>query len=438
MSHESFTATKTIEQGTGLSRAHTEGAVFRVRVSSNLEESHEIRPDAPQPLYVGSSGACDIRVPDRAVSRRHLSLQVTGPNLRVVDLESTNGTFVNGIRIESALLRGGERLLIGSTGLEIEIVHSNVIANLWPADRFGRVLGPSAAMRQLFPVLSRFAASDVPVVIEGEPGTGKGLVAEAIHEASERKDGPCEIVPCSTVTPTDLDLLLFGERRVDGTETRGLFDETAGGTLIFDEIVDLPPLIQARLLRVLERKEIARVGSLSFIPVDVRIIATTQSNIEDAVERGRFREDLFLRLSIGRLLLPPLRSREGDVWALAQAFWSQLSKEPLPSDLLSDHVGYRWPGNVRELYNVVGRLAVGSRSDTSNTTLPMAALERAISETIDLDLSFSHARTEFVALFERCYVQRALAAHKGNVSRAAAASGIARRYFHILKQRHKD
>jgi DNA-binding NtrC family response regulator len=252
----------------------------------------------------------------------------------LVDLDSTNGTTVNGVRVGSAFLKGGERVGLGGTELFVEVGEAAVRAKLWPADRFGRVIGQSPAMRQIFPVLQKLAASAVPVIIEGETGVGKGLVAEAIHDASERKEGPCFVVECTSLDPKLLEVRLFGEVN-QGTDQRGLFDEAAGGTLVFDEIAELHPLLQAKLVHAIERSQICRVRGVNWLPIDVRIIATTQRNLEAEVEHGRFREDLFYRLNVGRVRLPPLRQRAGDVHLLANELWGQLSQTPSPADLIS-------------------------------------------------------------------------------------------------------
>jgi DNA-binding NtrC family response regulator len=372
------------------------------------------------------------------VSRRHVAFELTATSLRVEDLDSTNGTYVNGIRVRDAFVSGGEVLHLGSTALRIEQGPANPSA-LSPGLAFGKVQGASREMRRLYPLCERLAASDVPVLIEGETGTGKEVLAESIHEASSRSQAPFIVLDCTAIAPSLIESVLFGHERgaFTGATARqtGVFEEADGGTLFIDEIGDLDVSMQPKLLRAIERAEVRRVGSTQWIRISVRILSATRRNLDAEIEAGRFRDDLFHRLAVGRIELPPLRARRGDVSLLVEAFCAQhgVRSDSIPAELRSSWERAPWPGNVRELRNAVARfLALGEFSELASSS----AIEGDLtSQIIDSDLPFVIARQRVVEDFERRYVARVLAAHGGNISRAARASGIARRNFQILRAR---
>jgi DNA-binding NtrC family response regulator len=303
-------------------------------------------------------------------------------------------------------------------------------------------------MTALQPLFARLAASDVPVVIEGETGTGKEVLAEALHAAGRRADGPFVVFDCTAVPPSLLESALFGHERgaFTGalTQRRGAFEEAHGGTLLLDEIGELDLALQPRLLRAIERSEVQRVGASHWLRVDVRILAATRRDLDGEVRAGRFRDDLFFRLAVGRIKLPSLRRRTGDVAALARHFWGILGGDglPLPEGLVERLEAHAWPGNVRELKNAIARyLAVGELPPACSQNAPTACFPRdphaedAIDRVLAKDLPLPKARAQVVEEFERRYLARALDRHGGNVSRAAAASGLALRYFQLLKAR---
>jgi two-component system, NtrC family, response regulator HydG len=313
------------------------------------------------------------------------------------------------------------------------------------AGGLGRIVGESPAMRRLFPLCEKLAASALPLIVEGETGTGKGLLAETLHDIGRRKDEPFLVLDCASLEDGSVELLLFGEEWRTGASVelqRGVFEEAGAGTVLIDAITELPLAVQARLLHVLERNEVCRVGGDAWIHVSARVIATSHKNVKREVELGRFREDLFFRLAATRIELPPLRDRQGDVALLATHFWHQLAagSDP-PADLLAPFDGYAWPGNVRELQSLVARKVTlgdveGLRSEP--TSVPASPLDAtAFERVLEMDLPFSEARERVLAEFERCFVARVLAKHGGNVSRAAAASGVGRRYFQILRTRSR-
>ncbi|HEY8040887.1 MAG TPA: sigma 54-interacting transcriptional regulator [Polyangiaceae bacterium] len=428
-------------------------AAYVLRAVEGPDAGRTLTLDGSRPgrLLIGSSPSCDFRLIDPQVSRRHCAVEATPRGLRVVDLGSTNGTWAGRTAIVDAYVAGGDWLRLGATTLTIEVAAPSQPLVLSSAMRFGRVVGASPGMRKLYPLCERLAASDAPVVIEGETGTGKELLAEALHEEGPRAQGPFAVFDCSAVPPSLVESTLFGQERGASTARQGLFEAASGGTLLIDEIGDLDPSLQPRLLRVLERGEVQRVGGDRWIAVDVRVLATTRRDLDAEVQAGRFREDLYHRLAVARIELPPLRARQGDVGLLVRHFWRKLDldDQPLPDDVVARFETYAWPGNVRELRNAVARrLALGDLAPAPGapgTTLPRPSAPRPataapskddfMSRVLARDLPLPRARHEVVDEFERRYVERVLQRHDGNVTRAANASGIARRYFYAIKNR---
>jgi DNA-binding NtrC family response regulator len=294
-------------------------------------------------------------------------------------------------------------------------------------------------MRRLYPLCEKLAAADVPVVIEGETGTGKEVLAESLHEQGPRARGPFMVFDCTAVSPTLVEAELFGHERGAFTGAhaarKGILEEANGGTLFIDEIGDLDLSLQPKLLRAIQRGEFRRVGSDRWTQIDVRILAATRRDLDHEVQAGRFRDDLFFRLAVARIELPPLRRRHDDVSLLAKAFWQEFGgKGRLPEPLLRRWDGYDWPGNVRELYNEVARYAaLGELADVERAT-PSKAKDALFEDTL-LEMPYARARENVIAKFERIYVDGVVKRYGGNVSHAAAASGLALRYFQLLRAR---
>jgi transcriptional regulator with GAF, ATPase, and Fis domain len=318
----------------------------------------------------------------------------------------------------------------------------------------------------------RLAASDIACTIEGETGTGKEQLAEAIHEMSPRARGPFVVFDCTAVPGNLMESALFGHEKGSFTgaaSTRhGVFEQADGGTLFIDEIGDLDLALQPKLLRAIQRGETQRVGGSGWMKTNVRILAATRRDLDKEVQAGRFRDDLFFRLAVARIELPPLRERGGDVELLARSFWASLGPKagPFPTEFLERYRGHPWPGNVRELLNTVVRWQAlgemglseglpapamtmpppapsGSVSPSGTVTLPPLPppplMPTAMSVPVDFvarlikeDVPFSKARQLAALDFERRYVQAVLEKFGGNVTKAAQASGIGRRYFHML------
>jgi DNA-binding NtrC family response regulator len=423
------------------------GALYVLTVVAGPDAGRRITVDESTPtLLVGASPACALQLTDRSVSRRHAAFEWTEGALRVTDVGSTNGTFVRDLRVGDAFLEGGESVRLGETEVAVTRAGAATAAAPPATDRFGRLVGESPELRRLYPMLHRLAVTEVPVIIEGETGTGKELLAEAIHESGPRANRPFVVFDCTAVPPTLAEAALFGHERgafTGATQTRrGVFEEASGGTLLIDEIGDLDPGLQPKLLRVLERRQVRRLGGDRPVPVDVRLMAATRRDLDKEVQAGRFRDDLFFRLAVARVELPPLRRRRGDVTVLARHFWSELGgADAPPAALLARLEAYPWPGNVRELRNAIARhLALGELGGGETLAgAPAPSMAEAGADWVELvlaqDLPLPRARQLVVDEFQRRYVARVLARHGGNVSRAAASSGIARRYFQILKAR---
>jgi DNA-binding NtrC family response regulator len=359
------------------------------------------------------------------------------------------------VKIVEAELQGGEFVRVGQTMFRVD-VESVPRANAphLPDDAwFGRVIGASREMRRLYPLCQRLAQTHVPVVIEGETGTGKEALAESLHEMGPRANGPFIVFDCTAVPPTLVESELFGHERgafTGATNARkGVFEQAHGGTLLIDEIGDLDLSLQPKLLRAIERFEVRRVGGDKFMRVDVRVLSATRRDLDRDVQAGRFRDDLFHRLAVARIELPPLRHRLGDVSVLAQCFWREMGGDPneIPRELLQRWEDYDWPGNVRELKNTIARqLALGDLAPASSErpqsippppgSMPPPAPD-AIDRFVDMGMPFPQARDRMLEEFEQRYVGRVLAMHGGDIARAAAASGIGRRYFQKLKARSR-
>jgi two-component system response regulator HydG len=431
-----------------------DAASFRLLVVDGIDEGRDLRIDGGEPsrLLVGKGPTADLKLVDPAVSRRHLALEIERGRLRITDLGSTNGTRIDDHEVVDAFVRGGEIVRIGSTSLRVErLAQSSEPSGAPGASGFARVIGASAAMRRLYPVFERLAVSNVPVVIEGETGTGKEALAEALHEAGPRAAFPFVVFDCTSVAATLMESELFGHERgaFTGASTgrKGMFELAEGGTLLIDEIGDLDLPLQAKLLRAVERSEVRRVGASKAVRCDVRLLAATRRDLEREVQQGRFRDDLFHRLVVARVELPPLRKRREDIPLLALHFWQSLGGAGggPPRELVDAWADMSWPGNVRELRNAVARrIALGDLDHSARRGQGSAALapgagadDLEIDDVLGMSLPYPKARREVLDSFVRRYVARALESGGGNVAQAAAASGIARRYFQLLRDRRE-
>jgi two-component system response regulator GlrR len=389
---------------------------------------------------VGSEPSNDFVIEDPTVSRFHCELHVDASGVRVRDLESRNGTLVDGVKVIAAYLQAGSILTLGRTKLQVALAQDRVTLPLSKHTELGSLVGSSAAMRHSFALLERAAASDATVLIEGETGTGKEGAAEVLHQLSARRDGPFVVIDCAAIPPTLLESLLFGHERgafTGASERRvGAFEEARGGTIFLDEIGELSADLQPKLLRVLERREIRRVGSTKPIPVDVRVVAATHRDLRTGVNKGSFRADLYYRLAVVRIGLPPLRDRREDLPLLVDRILRSLQADPATAALLRSreslaHLGScAWPGNVRELRNYLERCIVFQQP------LPLGDVPTGDVPVADI-WDYAEAKQRAQAAFERRYLERLLARHEGKVAAAAAEAGVSDVYLYRLLKRHR-
>ena len=329
-------------------------------ISPGAEGEQKIQiPDTP--LVVGKSSQADLQIDDPTVSKRHFEIRKTAGGVQLVDLGSRNGTKINGIGVHGALLENGCLITFGRTKIRFESDIKDV-SDIDAPTKFGDALGRSKEMRQVFSLLSRIAPTDLTITILGETGTGKDVLARGVHKHSPRGTGPFVVFDCGAVAPTLIESQLFGHTKgsfTGATEDRtGAFEQANGGTLFLDEIGELNLELQPKLLRVLEQRRVRPVGGDAEIPVDVRIVTATNRDLEREVAGGRFREDLYFRLSTAVVRLPALRERQEDLFDLANFFADQQGIK-VTEETHAVLQEYDWPGNVRELKNVLaGALAV--------------------------------------------------------------------------------
>jgi len=393
-------------------------------------------------VRVGSAKSNDLVIADDKVSRHHLVLEVRPTGLRVRDLRSKNGTYYRGSKIEAADLPSlGSILAIGDS--EISIIPDDPAVPLAPSprDRCGRMLGQSEVMRLVFAQIERIAPTTATVLLQGETGTGKELAAEAIHALSGRAEGPMIVVDCGSIPRELIESELFGHVRGAFTgavaDRRGAFELANGGTLFLDEIGELPLDLQPRLLRALETSEIKPVGGHQLVECDVRVIAASHRDLAAEVRDKRFREDLYYRLAVFRIDLPPLRERTEDLVPLADTFLQALGAPPLGADALRTMSAYEWPGNVRQLRNVLERavaMANGGPISIRRSDLESPPPKTVSAET--LSLPYKAAKDVILARFTREYLEALLAKNGGNVSAAARDAQVDRNWIVALARRH--
>jgi transcriptional regulator with GAF, ATPase, and Fis domain len=400
------------------------------------------RETANQPLRLGSAADNDLVLSDPTVSRRHCAIVPVQGGYRVVDEGSTNGVSLGGLRIFDAVLDGTAQLRIGDSIVAVELLPEKVEREQATVDHFGDLLGRSPRMRELFADLERIARADVTTLIEGETGTGKELVAESIHRASKRAAKPLVVLDCGSVTPTLAESELFGHERGAFTGAvaarSGVFEQADGGTIFLDELGELPKDLQPKLLRVLEKREVRRIGSQRVIPVDVRLLAATNRNLQAEVARGAFREDLYFRLAGAHVQVPPLRDRMDDLPLLVEHFLARADPprtlREVPPPVWEMFRAHRWPGNVRELRNAVERLLVTPERALRPMTQPASDAEAPVVKP-QLD-PLRIARRDASDGFELSYLQQLLAKTDGNVTRAAAIAEVSRQMIQKLMRKH--
>ena len=419
---------------------------FRLRILSGQRAGME-RVYDKRLCYIGSAPDNDLVLDDPSVSRNHLKLEGERAGYRMRDLGSKNGTWLAGSRIVEALLTGGAQLRLGQTEVAFQLLDEVHEVSLSREPRFGGLLGQSSEMREIFALLARVAATDVTVMINGESGTGKELVAEALHQHSARSSGPFVIFDCSAVQANLMESELFGHVRGAFTgavaSRSGAMAEADGGTLFLDEIGELSLELQPKLLRALEKREVRPVGSNERRRVDVRIVAATNRDLKEMVRDGTFREDLYYRLNVVPVRLPPLRQRREDIPLLVHHFLGESQRTAaqgrsltISFDTMQRLTEHPWPGNVRELRNYIQRASVLSSGEELEVELderPEALVGGDGSGLpVHYDLPFKDAKARLVDAFEREYWERALDRHGWNISATARATGLHRKSLEYL------
>jgi DNA-binding NtrC family response regulator len=420
---------------------------FRLAILGGPDAGNTYSSSSPS-VIVGTHQSADLVLHDRAVSRFHCDVSLQGGRAFVRDLGSRNGTLVDGVSIIHSHLHSGAMLTLGRTQIRFDLGPDHVAIPLSGREQFGLMVGRSAAMRAVFVVLERAAESDATVLLEGETGTGKEVAAESIHRESTRREGPFIVVDCGAIPPDLLESELFGHERGAFTGAisarQGAFKAASGGTIFLDEIGELTADLQPKLLRALERREVKRVGSDRYEPIDVRVVAATNRNLRAEVNAQRFRSDLYYRLAVLQVRLPPLRERLEDLALLIENLLNHLGvadqaeSAPLRSnDFIAQLARHPWPGNVRELRNYVERcLAMRETPPLAETGTTEPAADPYLDLPVDVSQPMREARERLIRAFERKYIEEILHRHNGNVTAAARASGVDRAFFYRLLYRH--
>jgi transcriptional regulator with GAF, ATPase, and Fis domain len=404
-------------------------------------------------IQVGKAPDNDLVIGDETVSRQHFAIVRDAKGYLLRDLQSTNGTFLDGAEIKEAYIRAGA--VIGAGASEFKFTPFEERIEILPSENevLGEMVGRSRAMREIFGLIERIAATDATVLIEGETGTGKDMIARTLHLLSRRRDAPFIVVDCGAVAGTLIESELFGHDKGAFTGAvaarQGAFELASGGTVFLDELGELALDLQPKLLRVLEQRELRRVGGSRTLKVDLRVIAATRKDLRSEVDKGKFREDLYFRLNVVPITAPPLRDRREDVNLLIDHFLTRMaSSEPgaeppqLAESTRAALLAHDWPGNVRELRNVIERaLALGTDPGALVAPLgdvPVGRGAPAPVEGLDFEpgVSFRDTKERWNEIFERRYLQWLLKRADGNISKAARDADMDRKYLHKLLRKY--
>ncbi|MBX3246260.1 MAG: sigma 54-dependent Fis family transcriptional regulator [Myxococcales bacterium] len=424
---------------------------LRVRVTEGLDVDRSFVLSDSAEATLGTNGDADLVLTDATVSQYHLEIASTPFGVRLRDLGSLNGTYLDDVEIKEATVPLGAKVRVGQTTLVLEDAGAQR-----PRERPGDTSLPglvavSPSMRQVAEQVQRIAPTPVSVLLQGETGTGKEVIAESVHRASERSQAPFVVVDCGAIPANLIASELFGHEKGSFTgadrQRRGAFERAHGGTLFLDEIGELPLPLQPSLLGVLERRKFRRVGGEADIDVDVRVVSATHRDLRAEVNAGTFRADLYFRLAVTRIVIPPLRERPEDVEALVRFFLRQLTGSPDGVELsprqIEELTRHRWSGNVRELRNVVESAValgvwdlthVGGYANSSGTPAALPEVARAWSG--DEIPTYKDARAEALQAFEREYLTRLNERCSGNASAASRLAAMDRRYLLTLLRRH--
>ncbi len=444
----------------------------KIVVTGGNEAGREVEITKPR-ITGGRSMINDLVLSDKAISGTHFEIVAADDGYRLRDLDSTNGVYCGELRVREVYLKPGMQFRVGHSELRFQPTQEIVEIALSKRDSFEEVVGGSVKMREIFATLEKVAPSELTVMVTGETGTGKEMIARGIHQASTRKQKPFVVLDCGAIPKDLIESTLFGHEKGSFTgavgQHHGCFEQAHGGTIFLDEIGELDINLQPKLLRVLENRELKRVGGDRTIKIDVRVVAATNRDLRAMVNAGTFREDLYFRLSVIHVELPPLRERKEDVPGLAEIFLQEIGvrrKMPLTfapdvPPLLQAHA---WPGNVRELKNVVERaaslasspvirrsdlmlnrdalprMASASSASSSGAAAAGGALDGASAQAAAAALApgidFKEAKQRVVDAFELHYLKALLERHDGNITRSAQEAGLTRYHLRELLKRH--
>ncbi|MBI4815877.1 MAG: sigma 54-dependent Fis family transcriptional regulator [Deltaproteobacteria bacterium] len=406
---------------------------------------------------IGTNKDNDVVLTDETVSGYHLELKHLGEKVSIHDLGSTNGTAIGRVFVERGTCLPGASLRLGKTVLKVDDA-GPLDVEILDGDDFHGIHGHSESMRMLMAKIARASRSDVSVLLLGETGSGKEVIASSIHQASGRASQPFEIVDCGALAPTLIASELFGHEKgaFTGADRRhvGAFERAHGGTIFLDEIGELPPSLQQTLLGALERRSFRRVGGTTPISVDVRLVCATNRDLRAEVNAGSFREDLYYRIAVVRLEIPPLRARIEDIPVLVEHFlraagYEEPLEELVPPPVMDQMREYRWPGNVRELRNFVeAALAMGEAPGLDRESSPAPPSRANVGRAPAMEFpsvpieslmlqKYKEARSVVSNEFEAIYLRKLLERAGGNVSKAAREAEIHRTYLIEMLKRHE-
>jgi len=415
-------------------------------VLMNTHQAGTIFAVAAQTIKVGKAPDNDLILDDPTVSRNHLVIQRQGDRFLVQDLDSTNGTFIDGAQVREAYLRAGAVLEVGDVKLRFQPEISAVEIAPTSEEKLGEMTGKCLPMRQIFALLKRIAPTDSTLLLIGETGTGKGAAARAIHKLSRQSAGPLVVFDCASVSNSLIESELFGHEKGSFTgavaQRIGCLERANGGTLFLDEIDDLGLELQPKLLRAIEEREFRRLGnSDAHIGFDARIVVASKKDLWVEAQAGRFREDLYFRLSVFTVNLPPLRDRKEDISLLVNAFAGEDLWDRLPPQVREQFTAHSWPGNVRELRNALER----ARHMVEIPELDRHALLQEPARTsaapgpmvpVSYQGSFKECKDGLIRNFEREYLTRLLQKSKGNVAKAAREADLDRKHLYSLLHKY--
>jgi transcriptional regulator with GAF, ATPase, and Fis domain len=431
------------------------------------DEGEEFEIDKSQ-VYVGRNSVNDFVLSDKSISGTHFEIKAEEKGFLLKDLDSTNGVYLEGCRVKEIYLEPHSTFLAGNSKIRFEPVDETVEIPLSEEEHFKGVIGRSVPMREVFATLNKVAPSDLTCLIHGETGTGKERIAQAIHDASRRQDEPYVVLDCSAIPRDLMESHVFGHEKGAFTgavdQKIGAFEQAGSGTLFLDEIGELDMSLQPKLLRVLENREFKRVGGNETLRADCRIIAATNRDLREMVNEDKFREDLFFRLSVVQISLPPLKDRREDIPLLVEHFIDEASerrpdkpKPRLTADARDMLMSHSWPGNVRQLRNVIMRsaslcegdtieradLQLSNRGGSSMDQNVPAEGVRTVTDgdlshiQVDLTMEFKDAKQKMVEQFEKDYLKRIYENHDHNISQSAKTAGLTRYHLRELLKKHE-